>query len=85
MKELEHTINKAKNVISVDKPVPNSKFRSIGIFAKDEISLMENKLNLSLSGRYDFINITNEKTNNPVSRVVNGNPIQPTTGSISFL
>jgi hemoglobin/transferrin/lactoferrin receptor protein len=72
------SINKAKNVISVDKPVPNSKFRSIGIFAKDEISLMENKLNLSLSGRYDFINITNEKTNNPVSRVVNGNPIQPT-------
>ena len=69
--------NRARNVIAVDKPIPNSKFRSLGFFAKDEISLLENRLNISLSGRYDFINITNEKTNNPVSMIVNGNQIQP--------
>lgn len=70
-------MNLVKNVISVDKPIPNSKFGSLGIFAKDEINLFENRLNLSLSGRYDFINITNEKTNNPVSMIVNGNQINP--------
>ncbi len=76
-------INKAKNVISVDKPVPNSKFKSLGIFAKDEITLLKNRLNLSLSGRYDFINITNEKTNNPISMIVNGNNIQPLVNQLA--
>jgi outer membrane receptor protein involved in Fe transport len=58
--------NLAKNVISVDKPIPNSKFRSFGVFVKDDISLLSNSLNISLCGRYDFINITNEETKNPV-------------------
>jgi outer membrane receptor protein involved in Fe transport len=58
--------NLAKDIISVDKPIPNSKFRSLGMFAKDDINLFNNSLNISLSGRYDFINITNQETKNPV-------------------
>lgn len=64
--------NLAQNIISVDKPVPNSRFRSLGIFAKNEMSFLNNKLNLAISGRYDFINISNEETKNPVYRIVNG-------------
>lgn len=63
--------NKVKNIYSVDKPVPNSKYSSIGLFAKDEVQLLNN-LNINLSGRYDFINISNEKTKNPVYIISNG-------------
>jgi hemoglobin/transferrin/lactoferrin receptor protein len=64
--------NNVKNIILVDKPVPNSKFGSLGIFIKDEMNLLNNSLNISLSGRYDFIKITNEETKNPVYMIKDG-------------
>lgn len=68
---LREITNLKSNVIKVDKPVPNSKFRSVGVFLKDEIDFNKN-LNISLSARYDFINITNEETKNPVYIISNG-------------
>jgi len=64
--------NLAKDVISLDKPIPNSKFKSFGLFAKDDMNFLDNSLRISLSGRYDFINITNEETKNPVYVIVGG-------------
>jgi hemoglobin/transferrin/lactoferrin receptor protein len=60
------------NVITGEIPVPNSKYRSLGIFAQDEFKLFSDKLSTTLGLRYDFINITAEKTLNPVYTITNG-------------
>ncbi|HET56629.1 MAG TPA: TonB-dependent receptor [Ignavibacteria bacterium] len=57
----------------IDSPVPNSTYKSLGIFAQDEFILFNNRLNLTLGGRYDFINVSNEETNNPNYIIVDGN------------
>lgn len=64
---------KPQDRIIVDSPVPNSTYKSLGIFAQDELSLMNDRLNLTLGGRYDFINVSNEETNNPNYIIVGGN------------
>lgn len=66
------TTNKKANIIIVDKPVPNSKFANLGIFASDEIYLFDNDLTLSFGGRYDLITISNEETKNPLYVINNG-------------
>ncbi|MFZ1288636.1 MAG: TonB-dependent receptor [Melioribacteraceae bacterium] len=70
---IRKTTNKKTNVITVDKPVPDSKFRNLGIFATDEFELIQNKISLTFGGRYDLINITNEETKNPI--YVNNNGV----------
>jgi hemoglobin/transferrin/lactoferrin receptor protein len=67
------------NRITGEKPLPNSSYKSLGIFAQDEFKLFEDKLSTTLGLRYDFINITGEKTLNPVYVINNGilNTIPP--------
>ena len=65
--------NLAQNIIKADRPVPNSTFKSMGLFIKDEFNLLSEKLNISLSGRYDFIQISNKETKNPLYIINNGN------------
>ncbi len=67
------------NLITGEIPVPNSKYRSLGIFAQDEFKIFKDKLSTTLGLRYDFINITAEKTLNPVYTITNGvlNSIPP--------
>jgi len=60
------------NQITGEIPVPNSKYRSLGIFAQDEFKLFDDRLSTTLGLRYDFINITAEKTLNPVYTITNG-------------
>jgi hemoglobin/transferrin/lactoferrin receptor protein len=60
------------NLITGDKPLPNSRYGSLGIFAQDEFKLLDNKLSTTLGLRYDFINITNEKTLTPIYTITNG-------------
>lgn len=62
------TINK----IIGEKPIPDSKFLSLGFYAQDEIGLIQNKLNSTIGGRIDFINVKNEKTYNPVYEITDG-------------
>ncbi|MCB0745333.1 MAG: TonB-dependent receptor, partial [Ignavibacteriae bacterium] len=69
---LRTTNNKVQNIIKVDKPVPNSKFGSLGFFAQNEAKLVNQKLSLIIGGRYDLINISNEETKNPVYIINNG-------------
>ncbi len=65
--------NLVKNVINLDKPIPNSKFLNVGIFAQDEIKILQNQLSLTFGGRFDYINITNDVTKNPLYVIINGN------------
>lgn len=67
--EVVNTINK----VFGEKPLPNSKYSSIGVYAQNDNQLVENKLNLSLGGRVDFIKVTGEKTLNPIYEITNGN------------
>ncbi|MCW8806454.1 MAG: TonB-dependent receptor, partial [Ignavibacteriaceae bacterium] len=62
------TINK----VIGEKPLPNSAYRSLGIFAQDEFKLFEDKLSTTIGLRYDIINITSDETANPVYEIVNG-------------
>ncbi|MCX6150596.1 MAG: TonB-dependent receptor [Ignavibacteriales bacterium] len=60
------------NKIIGEKPVPDSKFFSLGVYAQDDIKLIEDKLSMTVGGRVDRINISNEKTYNPVYEITNG-------------
>ena len=60
------------NLITGEKPVPDSKYSSLGIFVQDEFKLFKDKLSTTLGLRYDFINITAEKTLNPIYTITNG-------------
>ncbi len=68
---------KPLNKIIADKPVATSTFGNIGIFVQDEMQLLHKKLNLTFGGRYDFIKIKSEKTNNPQYIIDNGVKIVP--------
>jgi hemoglobin/transferrin/lactoferrin receptor protein len=74
--ERSKTIIPKKKVI-IDKPVPNSKFATLGFFVNDELHLFQNRLKLNIGGRYDFIRVTNEKTNNPIAIITNGVVVTP--------
>ena len=60
------------NIVTGEIPIPNSEYRSIGIFGQDEFKLFDDRLSTALGLRYDFINITAEKTLNPVYIITNG-------------
>jgi len=62
---------KAQNRIIGDLPVPDSKFRSLGLFIQNDFNLTST-FSLSLGGRYDFINITSDGVNNPLYIINNG-------------
>lgn len=76
--QLIEVLDSAGNVVSTtnritgEKPLPNSSYKSLGIFVQDEFKLFEDKLSTTLGLRYDFINITGEKTLNPVYVINNG-------------
>lgn len=54
-----------------EKPLPDSKYKSLGIFIQDESQLIKDKLNLSLGTRIDKIIVDGEQTFNPIYEVVN--------------
>ncbi|MFI5237545.1 MAG: TonB-dependent receptor, partial [Ignavibacteriales bacterium] len=76
--QLIEVLDSSGNVISTtnkiigEKPLPNSTYSSLGIFAQDEFKLFEEKLSTTIGLRYDFINIASEETVNPEYEIVNG-------------
>ncbi len=77
--QLIEVLDSSGNVISTtekvigEKPLPNSTYSSLGIFAQDDFKLFDDKLSTTIGLRYDFINITSEETVNPDYEIVNGN------------
>lgn len=67
-----------KNVISTtlqttgDIPIPESSYSSFGIFAQDELSILNDKIYLNLSGRVDGIYISNKQSVSPLYVIKNG-------------
>ncbi len=55
-----------------EMPLPDSKYRDLGVFLQDDYVFMKNRLSFSLGARMDLINIKGEKTLNPVYEIVNG-------------
>lgn len=55
-----------------EHPLPEAKYRSVGTFAQLESKLFEDKLSLTIGGRYDQINIKSNDVFNPVYIITNG-------------
>lgn len=66
------TVVSTTNKTIAEKPLPDSKFQSIGLFAQDDIELLKNKLKLSIGARVDKIDISGEETRNPLYEINNG-------------
>ncbi|MFO7526413.1 MAG: TonB-dependent receptor [Ignavibacteriaceae bacterium] len=60
------------NKVFAEKPLPDSKFQSIGVFIQDDFDVMQDELKLSLGARIDKIDITGEETLNPTYEINNG-------------
>ncbi|MCX6174619.1 MAG: TonB-dependent receptor [Ignavibacteriales bacterium] len=76
--QLIEVLNSVGDVVSTtnkvinEKPLPDSKYKSYGLFAQDDVELFKDKLSLSLGVRYDKINVSGETTLNPIYEIVNG-------------
>lgn len=70
-KTTQAVLSTVKEIIG-ERPLPESEFQSIGIYAQDECTLVKDKLKLLLGGRFDRINISNDQVSNPVYTVING-------------
>ncbi|MFO7445207.1 MAG: TonB-dependent receptor [Ignavibacteriaceae bacterium] len=66
-----NVINTTNRIIG-EKPLPDSKFKSYGIFAQDDAELIEDKLSVSIGARIDKIDISGETTLNPIYEITNG-------------
>ncbi len=66
------TVLSSINQVIGERPIPESKFQSMGLYAQDEWNIVANKLKLILGGRADKINISNKQLYNPVYIIVNG-------------
>ncbi len=67
-----HAVLNTINQVVGERPLPESQFQSVGIYAQDEITFIKDRLKLLLGGRIDRINITNKKLSNPVYTIING-------------
>ena len=76
--QLIEVLDSSGNVVSTtdkiigEKPIPDSKYSSLGIFAQDDFKLFEDKLSTTIGLRYDYINISADETLNPVYTITNG-------------
>lgn len=66
------SVVKTTSQIVGERPLPESRFRSLGFYAQDEIKVIKDKLKMTLGGRFDQINISNNSVSNPVYTIVNG-------------
>ncbi len=65
-----NVINTINQVVG-EKPLPDAKYLSMGYYIQDEFILINDKLQLNLSGRVDQIKISNNEVKNPVYVIVN--------------
>ncbi len=59
-------------IIRGEIPIPRSDFNNFGVFAQDDIDLINEKLTFTIGGRVDFITVNNEMGIDPSYLVVNG-------------
>jgi hemoglobin/transferrin/lactoferrin receptor protein len=75
-------VTSTTNQVTGEKPLPDSKYKSLGVFAQDDAELLKDKLSLSLGARMDKINVTGQLTLNPIYVITNGVVNNSPTGQI---
>ena len=55
-----------------ERPIPESDYLSMGVYAQDEFRLVNDKLKFMVGGRVDKINVNNADTYQPVYEITNG-------------
>ncbi len=68
----EGTVTAATNRIIGEKPLPDSKFQSLGLFVQDDEEIIKDKLLVTFGARADKIDVNGETTLNPIYEIVNG-------------
>ncbi|HSR16472.1 MAG TPA: TonB-dependent receptor, partial [Ignavibacteriaceae bacterium] len=66
------TVTAATNRIIGEKPLPDSKFQSLGFFGHDEHEIIKDKFLISFGARADMIYVAGETTFNPIYEIVDG-------------
>lgn len=61
------------NIIRGEVPIPTARYSSAGLYLQDEINSGNDRLSFTLGGRFDLINVTNERAVDPLYLIVNGN------------
>jgi hemoglobin/transferrin/lactoferrin receptor protein len=64
-------VNSIDQVVG-ERPIPLSSYRSTGLFVQDEIPFWNNRLTMTVGGRYDIIQVENEQAMQPVYMIVDG-------------
>ncbi len=59
------------HIFRAETPIPETDFTSAGIFLNDEFSALEERLKISLGGRFDLINVRNEQAVDPEYIIMN--------------
>jgi len=63
---------KTNAVIRYEEPIPDSRFGSAGMFAQQEFSLAQDRLELTLGARIDRIAVANDQALDPLAISING-------------
>lgn len=66
------TVVNTLNEVIAEKPLPDSKFQSIGFFAQNDYEMLKDRLKFSLGARVDKIVVSGETTLNPLYEINNG-------------
>ncbi|MCX7610885.1 MAG: TonB-dependent receptor [Ignavibacterium sp.] len=65
-------VTSTTNRIIAEKPLPDSKMKSLGLFVQSDTYIIDNKLFLMSGFRFDLINIEGKETLNPLYEINNG-------------
>ena len=68
----DHSITKTIHKEIGELPLPDSKYTSTGVFAQDEIRMLNDRLVITAGGRYDWIHTVNEVALNPLFETTDG-------------
>ncbi len=68
------------DIVRGEKPIPDSKFGSAGIFVQDEFSLMDEKFDITIGARIDRIQVISEMAVDPMFLIINGEKKDPVPG-----
>jgi hemoglobin/transferrin/lactoferrin receptor protein len=63
---------RARNTVIADMPLPDAVFRSIGAYAQDEFSMINDRMRATLGGRIDLIDVWNDAAFDLLYTEVNG-------------
>ena len=68
----EGNVIAVNNIVIGEIPIPESWYRSAGMFIQDETRFLNDRAKLTLGGRLDLIHVENDEVMDPLYRIVNG-------------